>query len=279
MAIKIVTDSTCDLPKSVIDEQNITVVPCYINIDDISYLDGVELSRQEFYQRLPDCASLPTTSAPGIETFVKAYQQLVTQGTSGIISIHVSGNLSNIFDIAQLAAERIDKVPATVVDSGQLSLGTGLLVMEGANAAAAGCTMDDIVALLQRRATQVYSFAALNTVEYLRRSGRVSRMQWGLATLLQIKPLIKMHDGELTLERVRTTKKALERLINLVSDLGPLDQLAVVHTHAPKKATELQHKAQHLFPAGKAPFVVEVTSVIGAHVGPGAVGLVAGCRG
>lgn len=279
MAITIVTDSACDLPKSVIDDQNITVVPCYINVDDQSYLDGVELSRLEFYQRLLDSGSLPTTSAPGIETFVKAYQQLATQGTSGIISIHVSGSVSNIVKIAQLAAERIDKVPVTVIDSGQLTLGTGLLVLAGAEAAAAGCTMADILALLQKKASKVYSFAALDTVEYLHRSGRVSWLQSGLATLLQIKPLIKMHDGELTLERVRTTKKALERLISLVSDLGPLDQLAVVHTHAPDKAKRLQRQAKHLFPAGKAPFFVEVTPVIGAHVGPGAVGLVAGRKG
>lgn len=279
MAIKIVTDSTCDLPRSVIDEQNITVVPCYINFDDQSYLDGVELSRQEFYQRLLDSDSLPTTSAPGIETFEKAYRQLATQGTSGIISIHVAGSLSNIFNIAQLAAERIDKVPVTVIDSGQLTLGTGLLVLAGAEAAAAGGTMAAILALLQERACQVYSFAALDTVEYMRRSGRASLLQSGLATLLKIKPLIKMHKGELTLERVRTTNKALERLISLVSDLGPLDQLAVVHTHAPDKAKRLQRKAQHLFPAGKAPFFVEVTPLIGAHVGPGAVGLVAARKG
>jgi DegV family protein with EDD domain len=279
MAIKIVTDSTCDLPKSVVDDQDITVVPCYINIGDQSFLDGVELSRREFYQRLPDSVSLPTTSAPGIETFVKVYQQIATQGTSGIISIHVSGSLSNIFDIAQLAAERVNKVPVTVIDSGQLTLGTGLLALAGAEAAAAGGTMTDILALLQEKASQVYSFAALDTVEYLHRSGRVSRLQSGLATLLKIKPLIKMHNGELTLERVRTTNKALERLISLVSDLGPLDQLAVVHTDALDKAKGLQRKAQHLFPAGKAPFFVEVTPVIGTHVGPGAVGLVVGCKG
>jgi DegV family protein with EDD domain len=279
MSVKIVTDSTCDLPGSIVDEQDITVVPCYINIGDQSFLDGVELSRREFYQRLPGSSSLPTTSAPGIETFVNAYQQLATEGTSGIISIHVPGSLSNIFNMAQLAAERVDSVPVTVVDSGQLSLGTGLLALAAARAASGGCSRAEILALLQEKASRVYSFAALDTVEYLHRSGRVSRLQSELAALLRIKPLIKMHSGELTLERVRTTKNALERLIRLVSDLGPLEQLAIVHTHAPDRAKDLQRQAQHLFPAGEVPLFAEVTPVIGAHVGPGAVGMVVSCKG
>jgi DegV family protein with EDD domain len=275
MSIKVVTDSTCDLPASIVTAYDITVLPCYINLGETSYLDGVELSRQEFYTRLPGCETPPTTSAPGIGIFVQAYETLAAAGASEVISIHVSASLSNIVNIAELASEATDAVPVTVIDSGQLTLGTGLLVLAAAQAAAGGGSAADILTLVRAKAPQIFSFAALDTLEYLRRSGRVSRIQFGLGTWLQIKPLLKMHNGNLTLERVRTRKKALERLVSLVDDLGPLEQLAVVHTHAPQRAEALRHQARHLFPGGEAPLSAEVTPAIGAHVGPGAVGLVA----
>lgn len=275
MSIKVVTDSTCDLPESIVTAYDITVIPCYINLGGKSYLDGLELSRQDFYTRLPGCETPPTTSAPGVGTFVQTYETLAAAGTSAVISIHVSANLSNIVNVAELASQATDAVPVTVIDSGQLTLGTGLLVLAAAQAAAGGGSVADILTLVRAKASQTFSFAALDTLEYLRRSGRVSRIQFGLGTWLQIKPLLKMHDGDLTLERVRTRKKALERLVSMVNDLGPLEQLAVVHTHAPRRAEALRHQAQHLFPREEAPLSAEVTPAIGAHVGPGAVGLVA----
>jgi DegV family protein with EDD domain len=274
MSTKIVTDSTCDLPDAVVAEFGITVVPCYVNIGGQSYLDGVEMSRQEFYQRLPGCESLPTTSAPGIGAFVQVYEQLAAGGAARVISIHVSASLSNILNSAQLAAERANAIPVTVMDSGQLSLGTGLLVLAAAEAAVAGHSTADIIALLKEKAPRVYSFAALDTLEYLRRSGRVSRLQSSLGSLLKVKPLLKVHTGELELERVRTRSKAIARLVSLVSKLGPLEQLAVVHTHAPDRAEGLRNQVRHLFPAGGRYLCEEVTPAIGAHVGPGAVGLV-----
>jgi DegV family protein with EDD domain len=275
MSTKIATDSTCDLPDQVVAEYDISVVPCFVNIGNQSYLDGVELSRQEFYQRLPSCETLPTTSAPGIGAFVQLYEQLAAGGAAGIISIHVSANLSNILNSAQLAAERANAVPVTVIDSGQLSLGTGLLVLAAAEAAVTGHSMADIIALLKAKSPQVYSFAALDTLEYLRRSGRVTRLQSSLGSLLKVKPLLKVHAGELELERVRTRSKAMGWLVNVVSELGPLEQLGVVHTHAPDRAEELQNQVQHLIPASGRQLCEEVTPAIGAHVGPGAVGLVA----
>lgn len=274
MSIKIVTDSTCDLPESVVIENGITVIPCYINMNGQSYLDGVDLSRQVFYESLPDLSSVPTTSAPGLGTFVQVYKQLVAEGASGIISIHISASLSNISNVASLAAQQISAVPVMVFDSGQLTLGTGLLVLAAAEAAASGSSMEEIVALLKGMALRVYSFAALDTLEYLRRGGRISGLQNRLGALLQIKPLLKMHDGKIAFERARTYGKSIRRLISLVSDLGPLEQLSLVHTHAPHKVEGLRQQAQHLFPPGKAPLCVEVTPAIGAHTGPGAVGFI-----
>ena len=274
MSIKIVTDSTCDLPESVVVENGITVIPCYINMNGRSYLDGVELSRQVFYESLPGLSSVPTTSAPGLGTFVQVYKQLVAEGASGIISVHISASLSNVSNVASLAAQQISAVPVMVFDSGQLTLGTGLLALAAAKAAASGSSMEEIVALLKGMALRVYTFAALDTLEYLRRGGRISGLQNRLGTLLQIKPLLKMHDGKIAFERARTYGKSIRRLISFVSDLGPLEQLSLVHTHAPHKVEGLRQQAQHLFPPGKAPLCVEVTPAIGAHTGPGAVGFI-----
>jgi DegV family protein with EDD domain len=189
-----------------------------------------------------------------------------------VLSIHISISLSAVVDVARLAAKETDAVPVTVFDSRQLSLGTGFLVLTAAKAVAGGRSMDEIIALLEEQISRTHVFAALDTLEFLRRSGRMSRVMAGLGSVLRIKPLLKMYDGNPTAERVRTRKRAIERLISLLSDLVPLEQVALVHTHAPHRAQDLRQRVQHLFPEGKVPFSVEVTPVIGAHIGPGAVG-------
>jgi DegV family protein with EDD domain len=274
MSIRIVTDSTCDLPASVAWERGIAVVPCYVNFGSQSFLDGIELSRQEFYERLPLSEVVPTTSAPGVAAFVGTYQRLAAEGASGILSIHISASLSNVVNVARLAAQAVHQVPVRVIDSGQLTLGTGLLALEAVRAATDGLALEDVAALVVRKIARTYSFAALDTLEFLRRSGRVSPLVSSLGTLLSIKPLLRMHAGELGMERVRTRRKAYDRLIALVAALGPLEQLAMVHTHAPQAVEELRRQSAHLFPGGGLQLTGEVTPVIGAHVGPGAVGLV-----
>jgi DegV family protein with EDD domain len=275
MSIRIVTDSNCDLPEELIAEYGITVVPFYINIGSRSYLDAVEMSRQEFYEGLADFETHPMTSVPGPGAFVEIFEELAAGGATEILAIHISSSLSAMVNSARLAAEEWDKLPVTVFDSGNLTLGTGLQVVTAARAAAEGRSMADIVALLEDQAARTYCFAALDTVEFLRRSGRLTRFQYGLASVLQIKPLLKMHAGEPEMERVRTTNGATERVIELVRELGPLEELAVVHTHAPERAESLHQQARALFPEGKTPLWAEVTPVIGAHIGPGAAGFVA----
>jgi DegV family protein with EDD domain len=271
MTIKIVTDSTCDLPEATVAEYGITVVPLYINFGDQSYLDGVELSRQEFYKRLPDCDPLPTTAAPGPEVFRQTYERLADEGASEVLSIHISISLSATVDVARLGAKETDAVPVTVLDSRQLSLGTGFLVLAAAKAAAEGRSMDEIISLLEEQISRSHVFAALDTLEFLRRSGRMNWAMASLGTVLQIKPLLKMYDGNPTAERVRTRNRATKRLINLLSDLVPLEKVALVHTHAPDRAEALRQQAQHLLPEGEVPSV-DITPVIGAHIGPGAAG-------
>jgi DegV family protein with EDD domain len=244
----------------------------YINIGTESYLDRVELSRKEFYEGLPYFKAHPTTSVPGPGIFTQVYERLAAEGATAILSIHISITLSAIADVARMAAREVDAVPVTVFDSGQLTLGTGLQVLTAAKGAAEGRSLAEIMALLEDHASRTYCFAALDTLEFLRRSGRLSRFQSSLGSMLRVKPLLTMHKGEMGMERVRTRKRAIERLMELASELGPLEELAVVHTHAPDRAEALRQQAQHLFPEGKAPLFAEVTPVIGAHVGPGAVG-------
>lgn len=275
MPIRIVTDSNCDLPTALIEEHGIAVVPLVINVGTESYLDGVELSREAFYLGLPGFRAHPTTSVPSPGQFVETYQRLAREGATEILSIHISTSLSAVANSARLAAEEIDGVAVTVFDSGQLTLGTGLQAVAAAKAAADGRSMDEILAMLKELGPRIHAFAVLDTLEFMRRSGRLSRFQFGLGSLLQIKVIIMMHDGEVNIERVRTRNRAIQRMIALVSELAPLEELALVHTHAPAQAANLREEAGALFPGSRVPLLEEVTPVIGAHIGPGAVGFVA----
>ena len=272
MSIRIVTDSTCDLPQEIVDTYGITVVPLYINFGDQGYLDGVEISRQEFYQRLPDSDPLPTTATPGVDAFRQTYERLADEGASEILSIHISISLSATVDVARTAAKQTQKVPVTVFDSQQLSLGTGFLVLSAAKAAAQGVPVEQIIAMLEEQTSRTYVIATLDTLEFLKRSGRMNAVVASLGSMLQIKPLLIMHAGEPTGERVRTRERAMKRVIQFVSELGPLEQLALVHTNASQEAQDLYHKAKHLFPNQEEPLSVDVTPVLGTNIGPGVVG-------
>ena len=272
MTIRIVADSTCDLPQAIVDEYGIAVVPLVINADGLSYLDGVDLLRQEFYERLPHFKSSPTTAVPGIGAFRNVYERLAAEGAREILSIHIASSLSAVADTARLAAQEVGAAKVTVLDSGQLSLGTGLMVLTAAEAARDGAPMRDLLDRLADQGQRTHVIAALDTVEFLRRSGRVSGFQSGIATLLKVKPLLTMHNGRAGSERTRTRARALRRVIELTAALGPLERLALLHTNAPREAEALAEQARHLFPQGQALLSANVTSVIGSHIGPGAVG-------
>ena len=274
MTVSIVTDSTCDLPQSVVAQEGIHVVPLYVNVGDRSYLDGVDLSRQAFYSQLPSYPVSPTTAAPGIEIFKRAYDDLAEDGATGVVSIHISQSLSNTVDVARLAAQETTSVPVTVVDSGQLTLGVGLAVVAAARAAQAGASAEGVVSLVEDQVSRTWVFAALHTVEFLKRSGRLTKFQFSLASVLRILPLLKMHEGVAEMEKARTWSKAVQRVIQLGTELGPLENLAVVHTSAPERAESVCELARSLVPQDVEPLYGQVSPVIGAHIGPGTVGLV-----
>jgi DegV family protein with EDD domain len=274
MSIKVVTDSTADIPLHLAEELDITVLPVYINIGENSYLDGVELTREEFYENLPTYKPHPKTSAPSLGSVVEAYERLAGEGATQILSIHVALTLSGVQNVAHAAAQSVKSAAVTVLDSQQLTLGLGFQAVAAAKAAAAGRSMVEIVEMLQGMVHRVYSFATLDTLEYLRRGGRLSRVQAGVGNLLRIKPLLLLYRGGLTLEKTRTTRGALARLNQTVRELAPLENLAVVHANAREKADELWAQFRRFVPGIYTPIMTQVTPAIGAHVGPGAVGLV-----
>ncbi len=271
MSIRIVTDSTCDLPAEIISRYEISVIPVYINIGEKGYLDGIDITRQDFYQNLPTFKAHPTTAAPGIEMFHNTYEQLVNRGAKQILSIHISQSLSGVMGVAQIAAESYKKAMVKVLDSRQLGIGLGFQVETAARMAQEGKNLNEILAVLEDQIRRTYVFAALETVEFLQRSGRMNWMMAGLASLLKVKPLLKMHDGHPTSERIRTYNNAINRLLVLLKQVTPLERAAIINTNAPDKAEALRAKAAGLLPEGNVP-TVGITPVIGAHVGPGVVG-------
>ena len=271
MSIKIVTDSTCDLPQSVIEQLSITVVPLFINFGDQGYRDGVDISRADFYGRLPQSNPLPTTAAPGHEVFKQAYDRLAQDGATEILSIHISESLSGTLNVAKVAAQDTTSTRVTAFDSRQLSLGTGFVVEEAARAARDGCSLAEIIERVNGLIPRIHVFAALDTMEFLKRSGRVSSIVAGLGGLLQVKPILKMYNGKADSDRVRTRSRAIGQLVNLLSQCSPLERVAMVHTHAAGRAEEIRQLVEPMLPE-KSIWSLDITPVIGTHIGPGAVG-------
>ncbi len=259
------------MPQETIRKYDIRVVPLFINIGDKGYLDGVDISREEFYRNLPAYPTQPTTAVPSIEKFRAAYEALAREGATGILSIHISATLSAVTDVARVAAQEIKSIPVTVFDSRQLSLGTGFLVELAAQLAAQGKATGEIVAALNDQIKRARVFAALDTLEFLKRSGRMNGVIANFGTLLQLKPILTMFDGKAGAERVRTRERAMQRVLEMLHDAGALERVAIVHSNAPERVIELRKRAAHLLPDGDI-LTMNITPVIGAHIGPGAVG-------
>ena len=271
MTVRIVTDSSCDLPAVVIATYGICVVPLYINVGSQGYLDGIDITRDEFYKRLPTFSKQPTTAVPSPQKFRAMYDALADEGASAVLSIHISSSLSAIVNVAQVAAQETASVPVTVLDSRQLSLGTGFLVETAAKLAQAGSTVPEILAALNEQIKRTHVFAALDTLHFLRRSGRMNSVVSTIGELLQIKPLLKMYDGNATAERVRTRKHAMKRLVELLHEYGPYEKVALLHSDAADRARELLQEVKQLLPDGEIWFE-QINPVLGAHIGPGVVG-------
>ncbi len=266
----IVTDSTADFPPGLTDGLPISVVPLIVEIEGRSYRDRVDLSPEEFLARLREGA-LPRTSQPSAGAFQHVYQELLEQGYD-IVSIHIAATLSGTLNSARVAAQAVDPQRVHLFDSGSVSMGLGWLVIEAAELAAAGQSPQAILDYLDRRRRDIRLFAILETLEYLHKGGRIGRAAAFLGSALQIKPLITVHEGVVEpVERVRTFKRGVERLVELAQLHMPFDRLAVLHLGAEGPAGELRDRLQALQPGLRIPFS-QIGTVVGTYVGPGTLG-------
>jgi len=271
MNIRIVTDSTCDLPEEIVRRHAITVIPLTINVGDQSFLDGVDLTRSEFYARLPTFDPHPTTATPGTAVFTQSFERLADEGAQAILSIHISERLSATVNTARIAAEQFKRIPVTVLDSSQLSLGLGFIVERATQLAETGKDVAEIMGALSHLMKRTYVFASLKTLEYLRRSGRMSFALARFGELLQLKPLLHMNMGKADAHRTRTQKRATARLLEWLAEYAPYEKLAIVHAGAQEEAEALSRQTNAYFPQNEV-LITQITPVLGAHLGIGALG-------
>lgn len=276
MKLGIVTDSTADLPPYLIEQYDIQVVPTVLILEGKEYKDGSGISREEFYTRLPALQTPATTAAPSIGDFLTPYQSLHAAGCDHILSIHVSGKLSGVINVARRAAEEFPG-KVTCVDSGSLSMGLGFQVLAAAEAADLGVNAAlEAIESTQRRSKL---FAALDTMEYLKRSGRIPGVVANIGGMLSIKPVVELRDGEVKPMAVnRTTKQADEFIFNKLLEVGEMERLAILHTNAEGRARQLLNNMMQGTSRMSVPrdvLFVNVTAVIGTHLGPNCIGFAA----
>lgn len=273
MRIAIATDSTADIPQDITTRYAIYQLPVYIVMDGKSYRDSIDISRETYYRQLPAYSPLPTTASPSVGDFVDLYKDIFSRGYSHIISIHISGTLSSVIQAAQSAARELsDRI--TVFDSNQLSLGLGFQVIDAAVKAAEGRPVQQILEGMKRLQEKIHLYAVLDTLEYVRKSGRVPWVQAQLGSLLPVKPLIQLKTGQvLSAGFARSRKRAFRQLREKLHQLGPLAYLGILHSNASQEAQDLLAGLQP--PSEIPPLIVNVTTSIGTHVGPRGVGFAA----
>ncbi len=272
MTVHIVTDSTSDLPDSIIESLPITVVPVHVMLNGKSYLDRVDLPRDSFYDALPDSNPHPTTAAPSPGKFLKVYEQAADAGADAIVSIHVAAAFSAIFQSARVAADQFTRIPVYPIDSGNLTLAEGLVVIKAAQAAQAGEPVENILDLVKEIIPHTYAYAKLDTIDYLQRSGRMSSIQHTVIGLLGIKPIMRMNNHIAKMEVARTRNRAYERVLSVAKEAAPQAQLfGISHANVPDQAEKLTHDLMEAHPQMSVPLVSEVTPALGVHVGPGSL--------
>jgi DegV family protein with EDD domain len=271
MAVRVVTDSTSDIPKAVVEELGITVVPLTIAFGIQSYRDGIDLSADEFYARLQQEKELPTTSQPPPALFQHAYEHLITQGD--VVSVHLSHKFSGTVESARRVAAELAPDNITVVDSGSASMGLGLCAIAAARAAQAGADRATCAAAAEAMAARLQIAVAFETLEYLRRGGRIGRAQAFLGGLLKLKPILTVKDGEaFPVTRARSRAKAIEELFSLIEKHAPVSDVVVLHTTTPDDAAAFAARAREAAPQATV-YEGRFGPVLGVHGGPGMLGV------
>jgi DegV family protein with EDD domain len=274
--VAVITDSTAYLPPGAAGERGITVVPLQVVLGDQSLAEGVEVDSARLAKAFADDESV-TTSRPAPAAFVSAYREAAAAGASGIVSLHLSGEISGTVDAARTAAREVsgsDGIAVEVVDSRSLGMGLGYAVLTAADVSATGAEASVVAREAAHRAYDTAIFLYVDTLEYLHRGGRIGAAAAWLGSALSVKPLLCLVDGRLEpMDRVRTTEKAIARLVEAaVTEAGETAvDVAVQHLAAPDRADDVASRLRESIPGIRELYVGEVGAVVGAHVGPGMV--------
>ena len=272
MTVGIVTDSACDLPQELADRWGIEIVPLSIRFGHEELVDREQLSTDEFWARCARSSELPSTAAPSPGRFEQAYRTLAERGADGVVAVTLSGALSATNQSAELAARSVDGLDVRVVDSRSVTLGLGTIALACAQRAADGASIDDVTALAERAADRTRVFGALDTLENLKKGGRIGNAKALLATALSIKPIIEVADGVVEQHgKQRTRSKALAFLVDKVATFaGRMEHLAVLHADC----ADVDEFVAMIRPFATEDLVVgQIGPVIGAHAGKGTIGV------
>ncbi len=273
MAIKIVTDSSADLPEEVAKELGITVVPLYVRFGNDVYRDGIEISGDEFYRRLQSDPIHPSTIQPSPQDFFDVYQKLGPEA-DGIVSIHISSKLSGTCNSALQGKKMIEEgCPIEVIDSQTLTMGLGLIVMAAAKAAKAGRSMPEVVDEVKQMIPRVHLLFTLDTLKYLALGGRIGKAKALLGAVLNVKPILAIKEGEVVpAGQVRSRSKGIDRLVDFVQGASSIQDLAIIYNTT---LNEAQTLAEHIAPlfAKEQIMTARLGPVLGVHAGPGALAI------
>jgi DegV family protein with EDD domain len=276
--IKIVTDTTCDLPPAMWEEYDITPVPINIQFGTENYHEGVDIDHDLFYRKIEELGIIPTTSQPSVGEFAEVYRRLAREeGADTIISAHVTAKLSGTYQSAQMAGQEVsDEVKVYAYDSMAGAALLGLMCMEASQMARAGNSPEEIIARLDEIRSRMNVLLVLENLEYSRKSGRVGGLRAALASLLNVKPIINLEDGLLDVqESVRTRRKSLDRLLDIaeerVGTTNPIN-VGVVHARASEMGQEMLDRVKERFNCQEA-YVTDLCASLTVHFGPGTIGL------
>jgi len=271
--VRVVTDTASDLPDELLAELGIGLVSLRIRFGSEEFVDRVELSTKEFWSRCSSYDGLPETSAPSPGQFREAFERMASEGADGVVCVNLSAKMSATIQAARQAADALDgTLPVRVVDSESVTLGQGLITIDAAQRAARGGTLDEVVAAAEDAAGKLKLYGAIDTLENLKRGGRIGGAQALLGSMLSIKPVIEVRDGVVEKEsQQRTRSKSLRYLADKVRAAGPISRLAVFSADAPD-LDDFLALLDGVHPSEKT-LLGDVGPVIGTHAGPGAIGV------
>ncbi len=272
--VRVVTDSSAELPPETAKELGITVVPMGIRFGDEEFRDGIDITYEEFYRRLEYSHVMPIAVPPTFRSFQEAYSVL-SDTTDQIISIHVSSKLHRTYHMATAAAEAfLGRCQIAVIDSASISVGLGTLVRAAARAADKGHPVDSIVRLIRGMIPHVYLVFFVESLDYLEREGRIGKAQALLGNMLNIKPILIVEDGDIiALEKVRTRPRAIDKLFEFVAEFAQIEDVAVLQVDSGGETEELIERLQQVFPDREFP-VLPYGPVLATHIGPGTMGII-----